>query len=517
MADPAPADDAHDNQPAPACILVIFGATGDLTKRKLLPAVHNIASSGLLSDRLAIVGFAIDSLDEQRFREQLSNEVGEFVGSHFDKKLWDERIAKRLYYVQGGFEDASAIQRLRQTLERVDRECGTEGNYLFYLAVPPAFFGKIVQQLAAAGMTREADGTQPGGPVSKWRRVIIEKPFGHDLDSARALNREIGAALGESQIYRIDHYLGKDTVQNIMALRFANGIFEPLWSHQYIDHVQITVAETVGVEHRGGYYDRAGALRDMVPSHIFQVMALIGMESPASFDGEAVRDEKAKLLRCIRPLSEEDVLRHAVRGQYAAGTVGGQHVDAYRSAPQVDPHSNTETFVALRLSVDNWRWARVPFYLRTGKCLEKRVTEVVIRFKVPPFSLFRETPVEKLMSNQLILHIQPNEGVSLRFEAKVPGVKLQLDSVHMDFRYSDQFGQQPIAGYETLLYGCMRGDSTLFLRSDFVELGWQVLQPILDVWSSLKPRKFPNYAAGSWGPQEADALVTADGRNWRNA
>ena len=312
-------------------------------------------------------------------------------------------------------------------------------------------------------------------------------------------------------------FRSKDTVQNIMALRFANGIFEPLWSHQYIDHVQITAAETVGVEHRGGYYDKAGALRDMIPSHLFQVLALIAMESPVSFEGEAVRDEKAKLLRCIRPLSEEDVLRHAVRGQYAAGTVSGQHVDAYRASPHVDPHSSTETFAALKLSVDNWRWARVPFYLRTGKSLAKRLTEVVIRFKCPPYSLFRETPVENLMANQLVLHIQPNEGVSLRFEAKVPGVKLKLDSVHMDFRYSDQFGQQPIAGYETLLYGCMRGDSTLFLRSDFVELGWQVLQPILDVWSSLKPRKFPNYAAGTWGPEEADALLAADGRTWRNA
>ena len=514
MADSHLVDDASDSHPAPPCILVVFGATGDLTKRKLLPALFNIAKSGLLSDRLGIVGFALDQLDDNKFRELISAEMGEFVGPHFDRQVWDERFAKRLYYVQGGFEDAAAFQRLKECLARVDTECGTEGNYLFYLAVPPSFFGKIVAQLSGAGLTSQ--GPAENGP-EKWRRVIIEKPFGHDYDSARALNREIGASLQENQIYRIDHYLGKDTVQNIMALRFANGIFEPLWSHQYIDHVQITVAETVGVEHRGGYYDKAGALRDMVPNHMFQLMALIGMESPVSFEADAVRDEKAKLLRCIRPLSEEDVLRHAVRGQYAAGTVEGKHVDAYRAAPHVDPHSSTETFVALRLSVDNWRWAKVPFYLRTGKSLHKRVTEVVIRFKSPPYILFRETPVESLMSNQLVLHIQPDEGISLRFEAKVPGVKVRLDSVHMNFRYSDQFGEQPIAGYETLLYGCMIGDATLFLRADFVELGWQVLQPVLDVWTSLKPRRFPNYVAGSWGPEEADALVASDGRSWRNA
>ena len=509
--------DAENSHPASPCVVVIFGATGDLTKRKLLPALYNIAASGLLAPQIAIVGFAFDDLATDAFRVQMSAGMGDFVGKHFDRAVWNERFEKHLYFVRGGFEEGEAYARLATTLAQVDQECGTCGNYLFYLATPPAFFAKIIERLAAAGLTNESQAAdQSRAAAPGWRRVIIEKPFGHDLESACALNREIGTTLKESQTYRIDHYLGKDTVQNIMAFRFANGIFEPLWNQQYIDHVQISVAETVGVEHRGLYYDKAGALRDMVPNHIFQLLALVGMESPTSFDADAVRDEKAKLLRCIHPLSEEDVLTHAVRGQYSAGTVAGSTVEAYRSAPHVAEHSNTETFVALKLAIDNWRWAKVPFYLRTGKCLEKRVSEIVIQFKSAPFMLFRDTRVERLRNNQLVLHIQPDEGISLRFEAKVPGVRVKLGSVHMDFRYSDQYGEQPIAGYETLLYGCMVGDATLFLRADFVETGWSVLAPILDVWSSLKPRRFPNYTAGTWGPDEADTLLTADGRHWRD-
>jgi glucose-6-phosphate 1-dehydrogenase len=365
-----------------------------------------------------------------------------------------------------------------------------------------------VCKLGEAGLASEQDG--------RWRRVVIEKPFGHDLDSARALNREIMQVLREAQIYRIDHYLGKETVQNILAFRFGNGIFEPIWNRRYIDHVQVTAAEKVGVEGRGGYYDQSGALRDMVPNHLFQLITLTTMEPPISFEANAVRDEQAKILHAIQSFTPEDVLRRTVRGQYGEGRVDGGMQRAYRDEAKVAPETATETFVALKLYVDNWRWAGVPFYLRTGKMLPKRETEVTIQFKRAPFQLFRDTPVEALTPNQLVVHIQPDEGISLSFSAKVPGPQLRLGDVNMKFAYGDYFGSTPSTGYERLLYDCMMGDATLFQRADMVEAGWSVVQPVLDVWKALPPRGFPNYAAGTWGPAEALELVSRSGRTWRD-
>ena len=436
----------------------------------------------------------------------MSRDIQEFATSSVDGSLWD-RLEQRLYYLEGDFTDPSTYQQLQNLLSQVDQECGTRGNYLYYLATAPNFFCDIVWQLGTAGLAREEEGT--------WRRVIIEKPFGHDLDSARALNKNISSVLSESQIYRIDHYLGKETVQNILVFRFGNGLFEPTWNHRYIDHVQITVAESVGVEGRGGYYEQAGALRDMVQNHMFQLLALMAMEPPISFEASAVRDEKSKVLRAILPLDPEEVLTHTVRGQYGEGTVKGEPVSAYRSQPRVAPDSSTETFAALKLTIDNWRWASVPFYLRTGKTLPDRVTEIAISFKRVPSLLFRQTSVEQLTPNFLVLRIQPNEGISLQFGAKVPGPSVRMGAVDMNFEYADYFGTTPSTGYETLLYDCMIGDATLFQRADNVEVGWSVVTPILDVWKALPPRSFPNYAAGTWGPSEADALLERDGRQWR--
>ncbi|HEX5230154.1 MAG TPA: glucose-6-phosphate dehydrogenase, partial [Bryobacteraceae bacterium] len=371
----------------------------------------------------------------------------------------------------------------------------------------PTFFGPIVTQLGEAGLVQEDHG---------WRRVIIEKPFGRDYESAVALNKEIRKVLEEKQIYRIDHYLGKETVQNILVFRFANGIFEPIWNRRYIDHVQITVSETVGVEQRGMYYDKAGTLRDMVPNHIFQLISLTAMEPPVSFDADVVRDEQAKILKALSPMTDEEVLTRTVRGQYGEGSEGNNRVPGYRAEPYVAPDSRTETFVAMKLFIDNWRWADVPFYLRTGKRMPRRATEIVIQFKRAPFVLFRKTAVDRLNPNRLILHLQPDEGISLSFGAKIPGPVVQIGDVDMNFNYTDYFNATPQTGYERLLYDCMLGDATLFQRSDMVETAWHVVAPILDVWEALPPRRFPNYAAGTWGPHEADELLTKDHRHWSN-
>ncbi len=493
--------------PAPPCLMVIFGASGDLTKRKLIPALCNLAQEGLLSQQFAVVGFAFDPLTTDSFRQALSKEINEFTARPVDQKLW-QWFLERIYYVQGDFGDDAAYRRLQEQVLAAEKEHNTQGNRFHYLAVAPKFFSPVVKKLAEIGLTREENG--------RWARVVVEKPFGHDLESAIQLNKELKQSLDEKQIYRIDHYLGKETVQNVLVFRFANSIIEPLWNRTYIDHVQITAAESVGVEHRGAYYETAGALRDMVPNHLFQLLTLTAMEPPISFEADAVRDKQTEILHAIQVPSPEEVLQNMVRGQYAPGVVNGERVPGYRSEPRVSPDSNTETFVALKLKIDNWRWADVPFYLRTGKRLCKRVTEIAIQFRRAPFVLFRNTALKDRRHNRLVIHIQPEEGISLRFGAKIPGSVMKLGLVNMDFDYARDFGTTHSTGYERLLYDCMMGDATLFQRADMVEAGWSVIQPVLDVWKALPPRGFPNYPAGSWGPQEADELLERDGRTWRD-
>ncbi|MFZ0958661.1 MAG: glucose-6-phosphate dehydrogenase [Candidatus Sulfotelmatobacter sp.] len=489
------------------CIMTIFGAAGDLTARMLIPALHNLARADLLSKEFAVLGVARAHMSDEDFRKRIYDDVKQYCGDCIDPATWDT-FSKRFYYFAGDFGDDKLYAQIKDRLAQIDRDHATHQNVFYYLATAPSFFGPIVEKLAATGlMEQNAD---------HWRRVIIEKPFGHDLESAKTLNQQLLKVADEKQIYRIDHYLGKETVQNIMAFRFANGIFEPVWNRRYIDHVQISVSETVGVEGRGTYFDHAGSLRDMVPNHIMQLISLTAMEPPISFDANAVRDEQAKILHAIQPISDEDVLSRSVRGQYGDGTESGVRVTAYRSEPDVPPDSRTETFVAMKLLIDNWRWADVPFYLRTGKRMTARSTQIVIQFRRAPFVLFRDTPVDHLMPNQLVLHIQPEEGISLQFAAKVPGPVMRLGTVDMNFEYQEYFGKQPSTGYERLLHDCMIGDQTLFQRADMVEAGWSIVNPVLDIWKALPPRNFPNYASGTWGPKDADELLERDGRRWRN-
>jgi len=487
---------------------VIFGASGDLAKRKLLPAFYNLAKNRMLPDQFCIVGLARTYLTQEQFQEVVRESVCNKHGSDsdFDSAVCDW-IVERTRYVVSDYQDRNACGQLKQTLDEVDEKWNTQGNHLYYLATPPELFLPIVKQLDSCGLAKENE--------KSWRRFVIEKPFGHDLQSAKELNRELLTVLKESQVYRIDHYLGKETVQNILVFRFSNSIFEPVWNRRYVDHVQITVAESLGVENRGAFYDKVGALRDMVPSHLMQLMTLTAMEPPSSFQADAVRDEQAKVLRAVQPFVAEDVLTQAVRGQYGEGWIEGRCVPAYRAEPFVDPHSLTETFVALKLSIDNWRWADVPFYLRTGKRLPKRITEICIQFRKAPLILFRDTPVDKLAGNTLVMQVQPDEAISLEFGMKLPGSQVRVGSVKMDFRYADYFKTQPQTGYERLLYDCMIGDATLFQRADMVEAGWTVVEPILDVWNALPPRDFPNYAAGTWGPEESFELLRRQGRRWR--
>ena len=507
---PGAATTMRKAKPPGPCAMVIFGAGGDLTKRLLMPAIYNLSHEGLLPEHFAIVGVDLAQMDVEHWRNSLLDMLKSFVGNseseedidNLDQDAWN-RISAHMSYVQGDLTSDDLYSKLYDHLEHVAGRHQTGGNVLFYLAVADRFFQPVVEHLGRAGLTAEDH--------NNWRRVVIEKPFGHDLQSAMALNVAVLKVLKETQVYRIDHFLGKETVQNIMAFRFANGLFEPIWNRDRIDHVQITVAETIGVERRGKFYEKTGALRDMVPNHVFQLLAMVAMEPPVGFEADQVRAKKAEVFAAMKSLRPED----AVRGQYGAGTIEGKHVDGYRLEPDVADDSPTETYVAMRLHIDNWRWAGVPFYLRTGKRMGKRDTEIAIRFKHAPFAPFADTAVEQLPPNWLVLQIQPDEGISLQFEVKRPGPLVELSPVRMHFRYSDWFRQEPNVGYETLIYDVMIGDQTLFQRADQVDAAWRVVQPVLDAWAAEKPADFPNYAAGSDGPEAADALLGDHGRHWR--
>ena len=493
---------------AESCVMVIFGATGDLTKRKLFPALYNLAKQGFLPENFAIVGVGRQEIESADFRPKIISDLKEFVGKTPDKNLikWFE---ERTYYTGGDFDDDKKLFKdLKDLLGEVCETHQIPENFFYYMAIPPTLFANVAQKIVKNGLGKESD--------ENWRRFIFEKPFGTDFESAKKLNTDLLKILRERQIYRIDHYLGKETVQNILVFRFGNSIFEPIWNRNFVDHIQITVAEDLGVESRGNYYEKAGALRDMIPNHIFQLVTLTAMEPPVSFEADAVRDEQAKILAAIQHFSPEDVLQKAVRGQYDAGKINGKEVPAYRNEEMVAPDSTTETFAALRLLIDNWRWAGVPFYVRTGKRLPLKHSEIVIQFKKAPFVLFRDTSVEKLTTNRIVIHIQPDEGITLHFGAKIPGPIVKMGAVDMDFNYPDHFGETVSTGYERLLFDCMIGDATLFQRADMVEASWQIVSPILDVWQAIPARDFPNYEAGTWGPEEADSLIKECGANWRN-
>ena len=496
---------APATRPAGPCAFVIFGASGDLTKRKLLPALYNLAASGTLPEDFAIVGVARREWTEEVFRKQLREAITSFATQKVDPALW-AKLEERSYYCQGSFDDPETYKKLKALLDELETKHRTGGNALFYLSVQPVSIATIATQLHANELVTET--------ANAWRRLIVEKPFGHDLASARELNATLVAALPEKQIYRIDHYLGKETAQNLLVFRLGNSMVEPIWNRRYIDHVEITMAETIGIEGRGAFYEKAGAFRDVMQNHMFMLMALIAMEPPTSLAGESVRNEKVKLLESIRIPTPDDVLRDTVRGQYGSGELSGKPTVSYRSEPNVSATSMIETFAAAKLWVDNWRWAGVPFYLRTGKRLPRRVTEIVIRFKSPPLSLFGGTECSPLGSNLLIMHIQPEEGITLQMRAKTPGPTIHTQAVTLDFDYAQFGGIAPTTGYEKLLYDCMLGDATLFHRTDMVEAAWKVADPILNTWANNPPQDFPNYAAGKWGPPEEDQLLQRDGHHW---
>ena len=494
---------------AQPCAMVVFGASGDLTRRKLIPALFSLDCDGLLAPGFALVGYARQARHHEEFRREMMEAVARHCRRTADAAMRDS-FAARLWYCTADYDDPKGYVRLAELLAELDRAHGTEGNRLFYLATPPSVVPIVIARLGEAGLV------SPHAAGSDWSRVVVEKPFGRDLDSAMALNRQLTQVFHEEQVYRIDHYLGKETVQNILVFRLANGIFEPLWNHHHVDHVQITVAEALGVEGRGRSFEEAGILRDMVQNHLLQLLTLVAMEPPAAFEADAVRDEKVKVLKALRPLTDEDVDRLVVRGQYGPGRTGNEAAPGYREEPGVEPDSPVETFVALAAFIDNWRWAGVPFLLRAGKRLPKRATEIAIHFKRAPYALFRSVGCETLESNVLALRIQPDEGISLGFSSKAPGQAIRIDPVHMDFRYAAAFGAAPPEAYERLLLDIIAGDSTLFARGDEVRCAWAFVTSILEAWARRPAPAFPNYAAGSWGPTAADTLIRRLGdRAWR--
>jgi len=495
----------NQKKPDP-CSFVIFGVTGDLTHRLVIPSLYNLEATGLLPDKFCVVGVARKGMSNDELRDSLMKGLRQFA-----TRPVDDAIAKRLLQcvtsVEADPKDPTSFDAMRVQLEELEAARKTGGNRLFYLATPPNAFAPISRELGRTGLLKEANGA--------WRRLVVEKPFGTDLASAKALNGALLKILDEHQIYRIDHYLGKETVQNILVLRFANGMFEPIWNRNHIDHVQITVDEKLGVGHRGSFYDSTGALRDMVPNHLFQLLSLVAMEPPTRFDAHSVRSEKADVLAAIQTQSEADALRNSVRGQYRGGKIGDTEIPDYTRTEEVRPDSATETYVALKLAIDNWRWAGVPFYLRTGKALGIKRTEVAIKFKQAPFAMFSCTPVDRLSQNYLIISIEPTEGITLQFNTKVPGPTINIDGVEMKFRYKDYFKAEPATGYETLIYDCMIGDNILFQRADGVEAGWMAVQPFLDAWKKAGARGLELYKAGSEGPAAAGELPERDGRSWR--
>jgi glucose-6-phosphate 1-dehydrogenase len=486
------------------CAVVIFGASGDLTKRKLVPALYRLSQERLLPAEFAVVGISRTPMSDDDFRGKMKEAVATFPEKKaVDDQTWNS-FAAGIFYLPGDIAKPETYAQLRELLERIDPQRGTAGNRVFYLSTAPEQYAEAIRQLGAANLSRPAKG---------WTRIVIEKPFGSSLATANQLNKELADAFDEDQVYRIDHYLGKETVQNLMVFRFANGIFEPIWNRQYIDHVQITNAETIGVEGRGAYYENAGVVRDMIQNHVFQILALVAMEPPASLAANSVRDEKIKAMEVVRPINP---LTEAVQGQYGPGSVRGQAVPGYREEPGVSPRSSTETYAALKLQFDNWRWAGVPFYIRSGKRLPKRVTEIAIQFKEAPHLLFAQVSAQQLEPNVLVIKVQPDEGITLRIGAKIPGQTTRIRWVNMDFRYGSSFGFASPEAYERLLHDCMLGDSTLYARRDMTERGWEIVTPLLEAWQYSTP-DFPNYEAGSWGPEAADTFIERDGRHWRRS
>jgi glucose-6-phosphate 1-dehydrogenase len=512
----APSPFGGERNPDP-CSLVVFGVTGDLTHRKLIPALYDLACHGVLPFGTTLVGYGRQRMSDDEFRTLMRQAIDDHYGAEIVDGSLCERILLSPRYVQGQFDEPAGYGRLSAVLDELDGQ-GARGNRMLYLATPPSQFDVIVRQLGASGLARSGacDGEHAQGDPAGWTRVVIEKPFGRDLETAHALDKVIADVFDERQVYRIDHYLAKETVQNLLVLRFANGIFEPVWNRRYVDFVEITAAETLGVEHRGPYYEEAGALRDMITPHLIQLFSLVAMEPPVAFGADAVRDEKLKVLRAVRPIPRDEVSGWAVRAQYVQGVLGGEQVPAYRSEDRVAPDSHTETYAALKLLVDNWRWQGVPFYLRTGKRLARRVTEIAIHFKRPPVLLFRDAAAGGgLQPNVLVLRVQPDEGFSLSIESKKPGHSVALQPVSMDYAYGTTLHELPFSAYETVLVDAMEGDMTLFTRGDQAEEAWRIVGPVLEAWADKPGRDIPIYEAGSWGPEAADALIARDGHYWR--